>query len=440
MKPSKRLPPTYTARGWEVSIVELETDDDVAAEQGGSQSSNSSGNADSEQAVSSGNGKSGADVIDTVSETLGSKPNTFNNNEADMAGIALGVPRISIPGSIGDVTDEIVLPLGIENRGNETMLFSLSAVNCEGSDILIEKAAVKLEPGEYDVLDISLSLPEDCVPGEYSKEISLKLVGGIETDPRTLKLNFNVVEQGGFNRGLNFFLDWRVIAIIAGIIVAILVIILIKRASAGRSHGYYLKEDGEIIKPVKVFKEEQDEYGKIRMSVGQGEDDDAVEEVKASAGERAAGKKHKPEEYLMASIMSDAGEDVNYKKNRPVQMLVYGQNTKLGITNVKWLGLNRRRAIGSASSCIFRIFFIRVPSVVAYIECTGDDFIFTPEKAEYFPDIDGPVHNCLNKRFRIVNPDNKMFYIEFRQWISELEKVNRLLTLTKNSGTPDFDY
>ena len=399
--------------GWDVSIVELEN----GAEQ----------DSGTEDSVS-------LDVMDTVSETIGSKPNAFNSDEPDMAGVALGISLVSIPNHLGDVTDDVTVPLSIQSRSNEPVLFSLSAVLCEGSDLLLEKTSVKLEPGEKAKLNIKLSVPEEEKPGEQSKNISLKLVGGVNTEPKSLTLNYNLVERGVFNRGVNFIFDWRVIAVVAAIIAAAVIIILIKRASAGRSQGIYMKEDGEIIKPLKIGEaKEEDEQKKNKTT---GADDVSVVSAKRSDSTGT----HEPEEYLVASMSSLSEDEIPHKKNRPVQMLVYGQNTKLGISNVKWLGLNRKRSVGSSSSSIFRIFFIRVPSVIAHIECTGDDFIFTPEKAEYFPELKEPLHNCLNKKIKIINQDDRMFYIEFRQWVSELERLNRLLSMTRNTGQPDLEF
>ncbi|MDC7225885.1 MAG: VWA domain-containing protein [Spirochaetales bacterium] len=386
--------------GWDVSIVELE---------------------DGPEEIEALTGENRTDVIDTVSQTLGSKPSAFVNDGTDMAGIALGIPLVGIPSHLGESSGELKVPLSIKNRSNEALLFSLSAVNSDGNDILAEKASIRLDPGAEDVLDMKLKLPAELAPGEYSDEINLKLIGGLNTEPKTLKLNYTLIEKGSLNRGLEFILDWRVIAVIVAIIIAVIIILLIKRAGTGRIGGYYENEDGEKLTPLDIKHE-----------------DEASVEEKAVKEEES--EKREPEEYLIAAMASESEDVIPHKKNRPVQMLVYGQNTKLGISNVKWLGLNKKRSIGSSSSSIFRIFFIKVPSVIAHIECTGDDFILTPVKEEFFPDLSGPLHNCLNKKIKIVSQENKMFYIEFRQWISELEKLNRLLSMTKHSGSPDMEF
>ncbi len=359
--------------------------------------------------------------MDTVAESIGSKPNVFSSDEKDMAGIALGIPEVRVPEHIGVTDGTIKLPLEISNRSNEPILFSLSAVISGDSDLLKEKKALKLEPKASGKLNIELVLPEGLSYGEHSIDISLKLVGGINTSPRVIKLNFDYRQKGSLGRSLDFLTGWWVIAVIAAVLIAVLIIILIKRApvtarSLSEVHEYQ-RNEAVAAAVTKEVNEEQNEAS-VRN-----------------------GKTRAPEEYLIAAMATEIEDSSAFeKKNRPIQMHVYGQNSKLGISNVKWLGLNRKRSVGSSGTAVFRIFFLKVPGVIAYIECAGDDFIFTPVETEYFPDLEGPLHECLYRRIRIINRDGHVFHIEFRQWVSELEKVNKLLSMTKYSGTPERGY
>ena len=419
----KKVSDEIHREGWDVSIVEIESQDDTVASSGSGAADSGEGS-EKTTTADAGPGPSDespkANFIDTVAESLGSEPNKFSSEEKDMAGIALGIPLVSVPDELGSTSGSLTVPLTVYNRSNRMILFSLSSVIYGGNDLLEEKASMKLDPKETKILDIELNLPEDLSFGNNSIEVSLKLVGGLETEPDFLRLNFNLQEKTGLKRSLDFITDWRFLAILAGVIIALIVIILVKRTPAPKKG---------------VSDAEEYEYNATVAAAVTEEINDTDEK---SAGQN--GKTREPEEYLIAAITTDTDEPIPTKKNRPIQMMAYGQNTKLGISNVKWLGLNRKRSIGSSSSSIFRIFFLKVPSTIAYIECTGDDFIFTPEIKEYFPDLDGPMHNCLNKKIRVVNKDSHLFYIEFRQWISELEKINRILSMTKHSGAPDTEF
>ena len=374
--------------GWDVSIIEIRPEEVV-----------------SEETTEKENVDNSIGVIKEVSDSLGSKPNVFDKEEDDMAGVVLGIPLVSIPEHLGNTTGDLEVPLSIKNRSNEALLFSLTAVVSEGIDLLKEKKSIKLEAGENGILEIAIELPEGLDIGEQTTEIVFKLVGGLETEPKSFILRYNFQLKGGIAKGLEVILDWRIIAIIIGIIAAVIIIILLKRTHTS----------------------EKDDITPLDKKI-----DDEKEEIGIS--------QHEPD-----AVFINGGRDFKentdlYEKNRPVQMHVFGQNTKLGISNVHWLGLNNKRSIGSAPSSVFKIFFVKVPTLLAQIECTGDDFIFYPVKKEFFPDINEAMHNCLNKRIRIVTEDEKMFYIEFQQWISELERVNRLLSMTKHPGKPDFEY
>ncbi len=416
----KKASDSIHREGWDVSIVEIsedeinetDADDFVDDKQATDEPSGDYTETQSEP----------VNVLDTVSESLGSEPNVFDKNENDMAGIVLGIPEISIPGHLGETNGTLEVPITIRNRSNEALLFSLSAVIEQQTDLLRNKESIYIGPEETDVLVIELELPEDQVTGEQQAEVMLKLVGGIDTEPKTLVLRYNFQPKGGIDKVLKYVTDWRVIALLIGIAVAVIIILIIKKSLSGRP------VEGILIPAAASVTEDEKEV---------------VEGIKKpnDTDEQKLTKRHEPEEIFITSGSSAAANSyyIN-KKNRPVQMHVFGQNTKLGIINVKWLGLKKRRVIGSSASAAFRIFFIKVPHVLAEIECTGKNFIFYPVEKEYFPELKEPLHECLYKKIKIVTPEGKLFYIEFRQWISELERLNRLLTMTKHPGSPDFDY
>lgn len=383
--------------GWDVSIVEIEEQE-------------------TEENVN---------VIDTVAESLGSTPNVFMNDENDMAGVALGIPLVSIPEHLGETSGDLIVPLKVINRSNEAIQFSVSAVISEGVDILKDKSSLMLKSKETGELNIELLIPAETDTGEMIREIELKLVGGLKSVPEKLSLRYTFTLKGNINRGMDILSDWRVLAVIIAVIIAILIIVLIKRASA----SYKQKPTAKI--PLTMVKDEEEEQKTQPANYAADVNSKKTAEMKKTVT---------VEEVVFAADITSSDEAVQYHKNRPIRMFVYGQNTKMGITNTQWLTVNKKRSIGSASSSPFRIFFIKVPALIARIECTGQDFIFYPETKELFPELDGPLHDCLNKRIQIINEDRKMFYIEFRQWVSELERINRLLSITHYTGKPDMEF
>ena len=410
--------------GWDVSIVEIEKPETAEPDAGTSAEAVAdlieTPDKTGETGGTGGTGET-KDFIGTVSESLGSKPNVFTKDENDMAGVALGIPLVSLPEHLGETNGELIVPLKITNRSNEALLFSVSAVLSDGGDILKDKTSLKLNSKETGKLNIGLVLPDVQEAGEKSREIELKLVGGLKSSPEKLTLRYTFMPKGNLNRGIDFISDWRVIAVIIAVIVAAAAVVLIKKASfpaIGAGNDEKSPEQTHAAS-VPVRKDEK----QIKPS---GETKEIKIDIEA--------------EPVFATDRTAADEHEQYHKNRPIKMIVYGQNTKLGIANTQWLTVNKKRSIGSAPSSSYRIFFIKVPALIARIECTGEDFIFYPEAADFFPELDGPLHNCLNRRIKIINEDHKMFFIEFRQWVSELERINRFLSMTHYTGKPDLDF
>lgn len=419
--------------GWDVSIVQISNghEEITSIDQSagtGTEGADGEEDSQSERSISSPEDHS-VNVLETVSDSLGSEPNQFNTEESDMAGVVLGIPLVEVPEHLGEVGRAFKVPLKITNRSNKDFLFSLTSVISGDQDLLKEKASLKLSSGETERLTIELRVPDGLEPGEHEIDAVLKLIGGIKTKPDTIMLRFDYQVQSGLQQGFSFLTDWRVIAVIMAILAAVVILLLIRRITAGR--------DGNSPRLSAVSEPEEQRIPGLKAKK------EAEEETKtlSKKDEMSLHIEHGPDELYLEAGKSEYDDKVFLaEKNRPIQMHVFGQNTKLGISNVHWLGENKKRVIGSQASAYFRIFFVKVPAVIAHIECTGTEFVFRPVKEEYFPELDGPLENCLNKRIKVITHEEKLFFIEFRPWVSQLEKLNRILNMTRKAGKPDFEY
>jgi len=457
-------------QGWDVTIVELENNSTLPDLQtrtdGGDSPANTAeltdeqrvttdeqtmktpGDEETETYELSENVETRLDVIDTVAESIGSKPAVFDSDEEDMAGIALGVPLVSIPEYLGSFSGDLNLPLEIKNRSTQVLLFSISQVMSSSGDILKKTASVEIPPDEVRELEIELLLPEGLSEGEQQVEIQIILVDRERISPDSLILKFFYQPKNGFAGSLDILLDWKIITAVIAVILAIIIIVILKKASS--SGAFVVRSADEPVhrkeieaEPVTILDAQGDTEAVEKKAVEKKAVEKKAVEKKAVEKKAAVQKMHKQhhEDLAVMSILNpDSSDEVHIvKKNRPIHMFVFGQNTKSGVSNVKWLGLGRKRTIGGGTKSFFRIFFVKVPSVIAEIECTGEDFVFYPMNMEYFPELSGPI-KALNSRIKVVTPEGQIFFIEFRQWISKLEKLNRLLTMTRHSGTPDLDY
>ena len=407
--------------GLDVSIVTFGDDTKKTTENGETAEAGNAGSEDGSGIVDDGSEDEAGgqvDILQQISDTLDDNPDSFDSGK-DMAGIALGIPDISVPEHLGEVKGRIKLPLTVFNRSGNSVMFSLSGMIHEDKNYLVEKKSLELPPGTGKTMNVELELPEDVSEGENSLEFGFELIGGLRVNPRTVRLNFTYVVPGGVLSGLAVLSDWKFIAIAAACILAAVILFLIKKLSGRAS---YRSGTGDAAAEQHISAESKKTGSKPQAKTQQ-----------------EAEKKAEAEELdIIAGPESDEADA--YNKNRPIRMLVYGQNTRSGVQNVKWLGTGQKRSVGGAASADFRIFLVRVPNVIGRIECTVDDFIFYPDNAGMFPELDGPLKSCLGKRIKVINGDNRIFYIEFRQWISELEKINRLLAMVRKPGRPDFEY
>jgi len=55
-------------------------------------------------------------------------------------------------------------------------------------------------------------------------------------------------------------------------------------------------------------------------------------------------------------------------------------------------------------------------------------------KTELFPSLSGPVEHCLGKEIPFVSPRGMEMSLYFRQWVSPLDEINRLLRQAKSAG------
>jgi hypothetical protein len=121
--------------------------------------------------------------------------------------------------------------------------------------------------------------------------------------------------------------------------------------------------------------------------------------------------------------------------HRPVEFRLSGQNPYNGGRNIRWIG-NSSRSVGGGGS-FFLIFLIKVPERLAEVSFTEKGLRFAPLKPEFFPELQGPVENCIDRPMTL-RTEHGDFSILFREWISPLERINRILHLIDEPGLKDY--
>jgi len=109
-----------------------------------------------------------------------------------------------------------------------------------------------------------------------------------------------------------------------------------------------------------------------------------------------------------------------------VEMIVTTQNRHIGFRNVHYLRPGSSAAVGGGRST-FLVYFVPVPSRIAYLTYDGQSYTFVPVRSDLFADLTGPVPDCLGKEIPARSPRGYRFTIVFRRFLPPLEEINRLM-------------
>ena len=108
-----------------------------------------------------------------------------------------------------------------------------------------------------------------------------------------------------------------------------------------------------------------------------------------------------------------------------IEMRVDQQNHRIGFRNVHRIGVGAARSVGGRLSS-FLIFLVPMPSRIAQIRNVDGRYVFTPTRAELFPGVTD-VEDCLDKEIPFVNSTGRQMTLHFREWISPLDEINRIM-------------
>jgi len=114
-------------------------------------------------------------------------------------------------------------------------------------------------------------------------------------------------------------------------------------------------------------------------------------------------------------------------------MRVSLQNHRIGFRNVHRIPEGGTRTVGGGFSS-YLIFLVRIPSSIAQIRNEGGKYVFTPLRAEMFPGVSGPVEDCLGMEIPFVGPNGREMSLYFRQWVSPLEEINKIMRSIYHEG------
>jgi hypothetical protein len=109
-----------------------------------------------------------------------------------------------------------------------------------------------------------------------------------------------------------------------------------------------------------------------------------------------------------------------------VELRVEDQNPYIGLRNVHSLRAGSSKTIGGGASD-FLVFLVRVPRRVADLHFDGEKLTFVPRRREFFPEVAGPVENCLGVDIPMVSSSGYPLILRFEPYEEPAKTINRLL-------------
>ena len=114
-------------------------------------------------------------------------------------------------------------------------------------------------------------------------------------------------------------------------------------------------------------------------------------------------------------------------------MRVSFQNPNIGLRNVHPVAPKSSKTVGGRGSN-FLIYYVPVPRRIGEIHNDGSKYIFVPKRTRYFPDLDGPLPDCLGREILAYSTRGHLITFEFTEYVSPLEKINRLMLSIRHAA------
>lgn len=326
--------------------------------------------------------------LDSLTDNLGVVPVPYSGKEGDgLSHAALGIPRVTFPESLGEVGRQADLPLVVQNFNGEPRNITITGVLSAGANILRKPADLVLDKEEQGTVTLRLLLPEDMEPGEHSVDLTLITPKDVQLAPQKGTVKLVLIEGKGSG-----ILWGRILLIILAAAAGIVILFFVVRFF---SRGF----DGGVHTAKPDF----------------------------PAGGIPAGKGAPP------ALPAGPG-------TLPLEMMVTGQRRYAGAVNVIDVKEKGPVSIGGRGSSGFMIIIAPFPPEIAKIEYRNGGYDLSVIQEDHFPEHRGIIRNCIGKNIPLVSQNGKEIYIQFREWVSPLERINRILHLTDQPGLPDFDY
>jgi Mg-chelatase subunit ChlD len=391
-----------------------------------------------------------------LAQTLNVPVVPYNTKEKQaVTGMTTGFPTLVFPPALGKVGNRFIAPFRVKNWKSEPIIVQLSSLQSDGEELLDGKVSITVAANAEAPLDVPIRLPLSYPKGDHAANVQLTFNSDLRISPTTGTLSFTYTGKGGLP------LPRLTILYVVYILVALaLLYALIRLFIFLRKKMQEVPVTGFARSRVAPAPSSRPRTGSAGSAEAAGGVSGAAQRDEATRA-RVAGKR-----VPLLSIGGPAGRLTGAPPEREapplapsrrharptvtslrralpssepqglaplIEMRVSLQNPHVGFRNVHRIPEGGGRTIGGGMSS-YLIFLVRLPSSIAEIRNEGGKYVFTPRRPEVFPGVSGPIQDCLGVEIPFVGPHGREMSLYFREWVSPLEEINRIMRSVRHEG------
>jgi hypothetical protein len=366
--------------------------------------------------------------LDEIASVLGVQVAAYTSGTGTaLTGLAMGFPNIVFPAHLGKVGNRFVAPFRVKNNDKEsTILVGLTSIQSEGVELLEKKVQLVVPAGAEAVLDAPIRLPISFPSGEHARSVQLVFQDDVRISPTTGVLSFTYTGKGGLPLPRLTFLYVLYILLAAAVIYLLVRLFLFMREKLHEvSLSGFSRVAGGRAAPAQGAA-----LGRARRAAPPPAAVSAAPKARRQVPlmESSAPSARKRARPTVMSMRRALPKPAVQPATLPpqIEMRVSLQNSHIGFRNVHRIASGSSRSVGGGFSS-YLVFLVSVPRGIAEIRNENGGYTFVPLRAELFPDLSGPLPDCLEKEIPFTTSRGKELTLRFRTWVSPLEEINRLM-------------
>ena len=361
------------------------------------------------------------------------------NDSGNLTGRTTGFPDLSFPPALGKVGTVFTAPFHIKNWKTEPIIVKLSSIQSDGVELLQQHVSVPVPATGEAILNATIRLPLSYPKGDHQASIQLLFDDDPRISPTSGTLSFTYTGKGGLPIPRLTFLYVLYIILGLGVIYLLIRLFLYMRNKlseapiTGIARGQAMRA-GAV--PVSALVSAPAHGGRKLSSAGARAQASATHTPKRISLMSVPSSTISPDHVrpTVASIRRAIPRQPMQQAELPplIEMRVDLQNHRVGFRNVHRISSGSARTVGGRFSS-YLVFLVQVPAGIGEIRNVDGKYVFTPLRPEMFPALSGPLDDCLETDIPFVGPKGREMVLHFRQWVSPLEEINKLMRQARSS-------